>query len=348
MSQLLKTRFVSAFLLAAGMTSALVSCRPGAESSKSPIHINPNMDLQEKYKAQEESKFFEDGRTMRTPVAGTVAKVQLNDNTLAATNPRLDTHLYDGLVNGAPAKELPSLKTLGYEGDFKGLLEQGRKRYNIYCAPCHAESGDGQGIVGKRPGVMMPATNLTFSPKSAGEIYAYIKKGGPIMPSYELQIPVNHRWAIVSYVKVLQASSKIKAPVAAVTETAKTEVKEAAATATEAVKAEVKKLTKTELIAKGKLQAASCVGCHATTKAEEAFKTMAPSWVGNFGQERKVKVGEKVETITVDDTYLRESILKPAAKSALKDDGSPYPMAMMALPVEDVDAVIEYIKSLNK
>ena len=362
MSQFLKTKLASTFLLALAASTTLVSCRPGQESSKTPIHINPNMDEQEKYKAQEESKFFEDGRTMRLPVAGTVAKIINNDGTLAETNPRLDKHLYEGLVeekvfkkvNGkktrtlvktgkmVPSKELPSLATLGYENDFKGLLERGRQRFDIYCAPCHGEAGDGNGIVGKRPGVAMPATNLQVSVKNAGEIYAYIKNGGPIMPAYDVQIPVKDRWAITAYTKVLQAAGKkavATAPVA---------TEEATAPA-----APAKELSKEELIAKGKSQITVCVACHAQNPGEEAMKAaIAPSWVGLYGKKRKVTENGEVKEITVDDAYLRESILKPAAKVAHAEAGpfkdKPYPAPMALMPVQDVDAVVEYIKSLSK
>lgn len=368
MSQFLKTKLASTFLLAVAASTTLVSCRPGAESSKTPIHINPNMDEQEKYKAQEESKFFEDGRTMRLPVEGTVAKVVKNDGTLAETNPRLDKHLYEGLVYDGkienlagktqrvreiskklvPAKDLPSLETLGYKNDFKGLLERGRQRFDIYCAPCHGEAGDGNGIVGKRPGVAMPATNLQVSVKNAGEIYAYIKNGGPIMPAYDVQIPVKDRWAITAYTKVLQAAGKKAA--------AEAEAKAAAAPKVEKPAAPAKKLSKEELIAKGKTAVATCVACHATSKAEEAAKSvLAPSWVGLFGKkDRKVAVNGETKTIEVDDAYIRESILKPAAKVAFAEAGpfagKAWPAAMAPMPVaaEDLDAVVEYIKSLSK
>lgn len=60
------------------LTILASGCYRGSPSDKPPIHPNPNMFNQPKYKAQSESKFFEDGATMRQPVAGTVARDQLN------------------------------------------------------------------------------------------------------------------------------------------------------------------------------------------------------------------------------------------------------------------------------
>ena len=58
-------------ILALSLT--LQGCR-GMKSEKTPIHPNMNMDQQERKEAQEVNNFFEDGRSMRTPVEGTVAR----------------------------------------------------------------------------------------------------------------------------------------------------------------------------------------------------------------------------------------------------------------------------------
>ncbi|MBU0984944.1 MAG: hypothetical protein KKA42_13810, partial [candidate division Zixibacteria bacterium] len=62
------------------MLTVLSGCARQRPSDKPPIHLNPNMDTQEKYKAQAKSKFFADGSTMRQPVAGTVARNDLRDD----------------------------------------------------------------------------------------------------------------------------------------------------------------------------------------------------------------------------------------------------------------------------
>ena len=58
-------------ILALSLT--LQGCR-GMKSEKTPIHPNMNMDQQERKEAQEVNNFFEDGRSMRQPAAGTVAR----------------------------------------------------------------------------------------------------------------------------------------------------------------------------------------------------------------------------------------------------------------------------------
>ena len=49
----------------------MIGCR-GDHSTKPPIHLNPNMDSQDKFKAQSVNTFFADSSAMRLPVEGTV------------------------------------------------------------------------------------------------------------------------------------------------------------------------------------------------------------------------------------------------------------------------------------
>ena len=86
-------RFQAALLIAACV--ALTGCVRGCPSSRPPIHLNPNMDLQPKAKAQSESHFFYDGQTMRKPVPGTVARGELTDDSAYFTGLGPDGELAD-------------------------------------------------------------------------------------------------------------------------------------------------------------------------------------------------------------------------------------------------------------
>ena len=98
----------------------LASCLQERPSKSPPIHLNPNMDDQPKFQAMEESKFFADKSAMRMPLEGTIARGQLNENTV----------YYEGKnPNGSFVKKLPMPMTTE-------LLKHGQKRFNIFCAPC--------------------------------------------------------------------------------------------------------------------------------------------------------------------------------------------------------------------
>ena len=78
-------------------------------------------------------------RGPRVPaVDGTVARGYLKD----------DIHLWEGRdYSGKLVDELPAQMEVDEE-----LLARGEERYNIYCAPCHAQSGNGEGMVSQRGG----------------------------------------------------------------------------------------------------------------------------------------------------------------------------------------------------
>ena len=166
-------------------------CR-GWTSESPPVHLNPNMDTQEKLKAYRASDFFEDGRAMRPIPEGTVARGHLNE----------DAHLHQGLVGGQPATALPA----GVTAD-EATLRRGQERYDIYCAPCHDRAGDGQGTVASRLGVKPPTFHEPrVKDMPLGKLYQAITLGvnPPNMPSYAVQIDPADRWAIAAYVRVLQ------------------------------------------------------------------------------------------------------------------------------------------------
>lgn len=176
--------------LAAGAVG-LTACR-GWTSDKPPVHLNPNMDTQEKLKPFRESDFFADGRSMRAPVAGTVARGLLKEDDL----------LYRGEVGGQPATVLPAQLEAS-----EATVKRGQQRYNIYCAPCHAQHGTGEGTVAARLAVKPPSFHDERLLKMPiGKIFHAISNGvnNGNMPAYNHQIPETDRWAISLYVRALQ------------------------------------------------------------------------------------------------------------------------------------------------
>lgn len=170
----------------------------GTPSDTPPIHLQQNMDHQEKGEAQEHNGFFADGRFMRLPPEGTVAVGHL----------RNDDHLYRGLdENGKLADVLPPSIELNEE-----TLARGRERYDIYCSPCHGVTGRGNGIATRRGGGMQPPpVNLHepgLQPVPLGYFFNVMTRGKGKMLSYAAQISVEDRWKIAAWVRVLQVSHR--------------------------------------------------------------------------------------------------------------------------------------------
>jgi len=149
-----------------------------------------DMQDQPKYKDLRGSAFFDDHRSARPVVEGTVARGRPYGNTPFLT----------GKENGQPVATLPMPLT-------RELLERGRDRYRIFCTPCHGLTGDGRGIVVQRGYRQPPAFNIDrLRAAPVGYFYDVQTNGFGAMMDYAAQIPPADRWAIAAYLRVLQLS----------------------------------------------------------------------------------------------------------------------------------------------
>ena len=150
-----------------------------------------DMHDQPKYIPLRGSDFFGDARSARPPVEGAVARGQLKD----------DTAFYAGKNPGGGLTETFPFPVT------RQVLERGRERYDIYCAPCHDRLGDGDGMIVRR-GFRRPPSYHTDRLREAanGYLYDVISSGFGAMPDYAAQIQPADRWAIVAYVRALQLS----------------------------------------------------------------------------------------------------------------------------------------------
>ena len=168
----------SRFTLALLATAALVAgCRQD-------MHDAP------RYEAFEASATFADGRSSRTPPAGTVARGWQRD----------DEALYTGKVAGQAVEQFPF--AIAHED-----LQRGQQRFTIYCTPCHGKLGDGKGMVVQR-GLRQAASyhQDRLRRENVGYFFDVITNGFGAMQGYAEQIPVRDRWLIIAYVRTLQLS----------------------------------------------------------------------------------------------------------------------------------------------
>lgn len=192
------TRLTSKWLCAPALLLAMAGCR-GNPSDSPPIHWQRNMFTQDKAKSQRENTFFEDHRSMRPLVEGT----------LSQDAPVEVTSFYTGKdEKDAPIVQFP--KEVNVTVDF---VKRGQQRYGIYCAPCHGQAGYGDGAVIERAnkyGRWVPTSyyDETVMKRPVGELFGIVSNGIRTMPSYAYQIPVADRWAIVAYVRALQKSQR--------------------------------------------------------------------------------------------------------------------------------------------
>ncbi len=148
------------------------------------------MHDQPKYVPLRESTFFRDDRSARPLVEGTVARGQLHDDEL----------LYTGKAHGEDSPVFP------FAVDAR-VMARGQERFNIYCAPCHGRTGQGDGMIVRRGYRRPPSLHLDrLRDAPAGHFFDVITNGFGAMPDYAAQVRAEDRWAIVAYVRALQLS----------------------------------------------------------------------------------------------------------------------------------------------
>ncbi len=149
-----------------------------------------DMHDQPRYEPLERSTFFDDGRSARPLVEGTVARGHL----------KTDEHFYTGKVNGELVNALPFPAT-------KEVLDRGRERYNIFCSPCHDRVGNGQGMIVQRGFRQPPSLHIDrLRQAPLGHFFDVMTNGFGTMYSYADRIAPKDRWTIVAYIRALQMS----------------------------------------------------------------------------------------------------------------------------------------------
>jgi mono/diheme cytochrome c family protein len=87
------------------------------------------------------------------------------------------------------------------------LLARGRAQFDVFCAPCHARTGNGDGMIVQR-GMPRPPSLHMDRLRTADDQHFFdvITNGYGIMYSYAARVPPHDRWAIVAYIRALQLS----------------------------------------------------------------------------------------------------------------------------------------------
>lgn len=179
-------------------------------SEAPPIHLIQDMDNQPRYRGQQASPVFADGRSERPAVVGTVARNGLQN----------DDHYFRGYASRGGKPEFFADFPQQVKVD-EALIRRGMQKYEIYCSACHGYDGMGQGPVNQRavelqePKWVQAASLHSDQVKQRpnGHVYNTITNGIRNMAGYGSQIPVGDRWAIVAYIRALQLSQNAPANV---------------------------------------------------------------------------------------------------------------------------------------
>ncbi len=149
-----------------------------------------HMQDQPRLDPQKPSAFFKDGRGMRTPVAGTVAR----------------GHLPLGVATQEEAAALANPLPRSRE-----VFAAGRQAFRNRCEVCHGALGTGQGSLtaayGAKPANLQAQQ---FRDYPDGKIYWAVTMGKNAMPAHAADLTETQRWAVVHYVRALQRAQNAK------------------------------------------------------------------------------------------------------------------------------------------
>jgi mono/diheme cytochrome c family protein len=203
--------FIAIYVIVILVVVSIMGSR-GDLTENTPLEVFPDMDRQAKFKAQTANSLFADNQADRLPVPGTALRGNaLEIENVFAKEPQISSIEFrtgktaDGNWTDFIPKEL--------EVDL-ALMRLGQEKYDIHCAVCHGDYGNGQGVLAKfgiAPRNLSDASQSGTYLESAGrwtdgQIFHAISMGSAsgIMLGLKDRLTFRERWAIVLYVRALQ------------------------------------------------------------------------------------------------------------------------------------------------
>lgn len=170
------------FILAA----SAVSC---ADNSRPNYQFMPNMYEEVSYEPYGEYDIFENEQSAMLPVEGSIPRGWM-------------PYEYENTEEGYAAAKAELQNPLPYTEE---NLNKGKALYTIYCAVCHGDTGDGQGILAQREKFLgIPSYDDTGRSITEGSTYHVMYYGRNAMGSYASQTSIEERWLIDHYVMLLK------------------------------------------------------------------------------------------------------------------------------------------------
>lgn len=153
-------------------------------NSKPNYQYMPNMYEPVSYSTYSESSAFKNGQEGQLPVEGTI-------------NRGFEPYDYPNTPEGyeAAKTKLKSPITSLTTKD----MEKAKELYNIYCAICHGDNGNGQGTLATQ-GKFLGIPNYKDRVITEGSIFHVETYGINLMGSYANQLSKHERWLVAAYV----------------------------------------------------------------------------------------------------------------------------------------------------
>jgi mono/diheme cytochrome c family protein len=145
-----------------------------------------------------------DGKTMRQPVKGSIARDMAFESGITQVNNNLAMQYQFDNTNGGRDSATRMLKNPVPLTE--AALANGKRLFNINCSPCHGLDGLGTGPVSaKFPPKNIPSyKSARIQGLSEGGMYHSITYGINLMGSYASVLTPQQRWEVIHYVNYLK------------------------------------------------------------------------------------------------------------------------------------------------
>ncbi len=186
-------------LFIGSLSVMLYSCTSSGENTG--IEYAPDMYVSKGYEPYTQTrhmKYNDSGMTMRLPVAGTIARGQLD-------------YIYN-YPDSPDGYEASAADINPVEKTTMNLVE-GKRLYNIYCWSCHGKEGKNDGPVitegkfAKPPFENYQTALIQGLPD--GKIFHVITFGKNMMGSHAHMLTPTERWKVINYVKYLSLAGGV-------------------------------------------------------------------------------------------------------------------------------------------
>lgn len=177
------------YVLLGTLIILLVSCK--RDRNHPGYSYYPDMAFSQAYETWSENDVWEDRRTMREPVKGTVPREMI---------PYFLEKNKDDRVKAGSVFMM-------HQDTSQRDISRGKELYDLVCMQCHGEKGNGKGKLHLEGWYGYPPASLVNEKMKAvpdGEIYHVITAGYNLMGSQGSILRPAERWEVVRYVRGLQ------------------------------------------------------------------------------------------------------------------------------------------------
>lgn len=170
------------------------------------IEVLPDMKYTPAWKAYSNNPNFSNGRTLQSPVPGTIARGDMPLHFQATKDDaiRAGEELHSPYEKTGLAVRLPTV-TPAEKVRWQESVKRGDDVYRVFCISCHGVTGTGDGPVSQR-GFPPPPSLLTGKSRQMkdGQLFHVLTYGQNSMPTFSPELSHSRRWDVINYIRDMQ------------------------------------------------------------------------------------------------------------------------------------------------